>query len=138
VAVTDWLQLLARLDRIHGRGVTIILLSHCKVAGFRNPEGPDFDRYVSDVHAKTWAATHKWADAVLFGKFRTIIDGGSTGVKPKKGKGIGGTDRVIYTERHDAYDAKNRFGMASEIEIPDDPSQVWATISAAITGAAGA
>ncbi|HUW30150.1 MAG TPA: AAA family ATPase [Planctomycetota bacterium] len=128
VAVTDWLQLLQRLDRIRSQGITILMLGHVQVRPFRNPLGEDYDRYVSDVHHKTWGVTHKWADAVLFGTFRTIV----VAKKGERAKGIGGADRVLYCERRDAYDAKNRYGMPAELDIPGDPSQTWPTIWSAI------
>lgn len=127
LAVTDWLGMLQRLDKIHARGVCIVILSHCKVRGFKNPMGSDYERYASDLHEKTWAATHKWADAVLFGTFLTIVD--KVNAKSDKGKGIGGAIRMVYTERRDAYDAKNRYGMPPEIELPADPAAMWSTIS---------
>lgn len=101
----------------------IIMLGHTQVKPYKNPMGEDFDRYVADVHHKTWGVTHKWADAVLFGTFLTITE-----KKNNKVKGIGGTERVLYTERRDAYDAKNRYNMPEEIEIPDDSSKSWETI----------
>lgn len=126
IAVTDWLEMLSLLDEVHQSGKAILLLSHCKVSTFKNPLGTDFDRYSSDVHDKTWAVTKKWADAVFFGKFVTIVD--TDRPNAKKGKGIGGTDRVLYTQHRDAFDAKNRYGLPSEINIPNDPSQMWRTI----------
>lgn len=132
LSVTDWLGLLNRLDRINEKGVAIWVLSHVGVRSFKNPAGPDFDRYEAACHAKTWSVTHKWADAVLFANFRTITD-------KQKGeqrqKGIGGTDRVVYTERRDAWDAKNRFGMPEEIDIPGDPAQAYALVTSYITPA---
>jgi hypothetical protein len=120
VAVTDWLAMLQLLDRIHAKGVMILMLSHCQVKTTKNPMGADYDRYVSNVHSKTWGVTHKWADMVLFAKFHTVVNA--------DGKGIGGNQRMIYTEHRDAYDAKNRYGMAPEIVIPDDPARVWDVI----------
>ena len=128
--VTDWLVMLGKLDRLQARGTTILLLGHVKVKPFKNPLGPDFDRWISDMHDKTWAVTHKWADAILFGQFESVVEKDKP--KDKKGKGIGGSDRVLYTTHHDAYDAKNRYGMPEVIDIPDDPSQTWATIWNAI------
>ena len=129
-SVRDWNIMLARLDKLHASGKIILILSHSKVAGFRNPAGADFDRYVADCHAKTWAATARWADAVLFGKFDTMVDlkQQDRGNIQKKGKGIGGAFRVLHTERRDAWDAKNRYGLPAQIDIPDDPSAVWSTI----------
>jgi hypothetical protein len=133
VAVPEWLQLLTRLDRIRTtHNVPIIILSHAKIRAFKNPAGSDFDRYVADCHDKTWSVTHKWADAVLFGTFITVtVEDRKAG---KRMKGIGGSERTLYTERRDAWDAKNRFGMDPQISIPDDPTQIWSTIWDAIKG----
>jgi hypothetical protein len=133
LAVTDWLGLLNRLDRINEQGVAIWILSHVGVRPFKNPLGPDFDRYEAACHAKTWSVTHKWADAVLFANFRTVLN-------VEKGehrkKGIGGTDRVIYTERRDAWDAKNRFGMPEEIDITGEPAEAFQNLNAYLTNSA--
>lgn len=126
IAVTDWLGLLARLDRLQAKGAAILLLGHSQVKPHKNPLGVDFDRYACSVHNKTWGVTHKWADAVLFGNYITIVD--TEKPNSKRGKGIGGTDRILYTVRRDPYDAKNRYQMASEVEIPSDPKLIWSTI----------
>lgn len=128
VSVTEWLGLLNRLDRLNTKGMAIYLLSHVQVKSFKNPQGADFDRYESACHAKTWGATHKWADAVLFATYRTITD-----EKKGKTKGIGGTDRVVYAERRDAFDAKNRYGFPEELDIPADPASAYQTIAAYFT-----
>ena len=137
VSVTDWLQLLARLDRLRAtRGTTIILSSHCKVKTFKNPLGADFDRYTSDVHDKTWSATAKWTDAVFFGNFFTVVEGGATPQgksQGRKGKGVGGTQRVIYAQRRDAFDAKSRYSTPESFNLPDDPAASWATIHSQIS-----
>ena len=54
----------------------ILALCHSKIAPFKNPEGPDYDRFTPDLHAKTWGLTHKWADYVLFLNFETHVDAG--------------------------------------------------------------
>lgn len=135
VSVTDWLHLLARLERLNDAGMTIVILSHCKVKTFKNPLGADYDRYVADVHDKTWSPTAKWADVVLFGKFFTSVEvARSTGnVAKDKGKGIGGTERILYSQQRDAFDAKNRYGMPPELDMPNDPTAAWSTIWNAIT-----
>lgn len=124
ISVPEWLQFLYRLDALRAaRGCMIILLSHAKARTFKNPLGPDFDRYTADCHEKTWGVTHKWADAVLFGTFVTV-----TQEKKGRTKGIGGTERMVYAQRTDGYDAKNRYGMASQLHLPDNPAQMWATV----------
>lgn len=135
-AITDWLMLLSRLDQLKTAGKRVIVLSHSQVKTHKNPMGADYDRFVADCHPKTWAATCKWADMVLFGTFRSITEvaRGTGNVAKDKGKGIGGTDRVLYTEQRDSFTAKNRAGMPPEVSIPNDPALSWKTIHAAITG----
>lgn len=133
IAVADWLQLLQRLDALRAaKGVNVVMLSHAKAKTFKNPLGPDFDRYTADCHEKTWGVTHKWADAVLFGTFVTV-----TQEKKGRTKGIGGTERTIYTQRTDGFDAKNRFGMPDQIEMGDDPAAMWPTLWTNLTNTPG-
>ncbi|HPP02274.1 MAG TPA: ATP-binding protein [bacterium] len=128
-AVTDWVGLLSMLDRVRAQGVMIILLGHVIIKPFKNPAGPDYDRYVCDINPKTWGVTHKWSDAVFFGNFLTIVDEDAA----RRRRGIGGDQRVAYAERCDAWDAKNRYGINGRIDFPDDPTQNWATIWQHIT-----
>ena len=133
VATNDWLLMLAALDRLRAtKGTTIFMLSHSQVRPHRNPVGEDFDRYVADCHPKTWAPTAKWADCVLFGNFLAVIDKGRTG--KERAKGMGGTERVIYTTRRDAWDAKNRYNMPEFLQLDTNPANNWDTIWNAIIG----
>jgi hypothetical protein len=130
-SVGEWLKLIAKLDRLRERhGIAIIFLSHSLVKSFKNPMGEDFDRYIADCHEKTWGVTHKWADAVLFGNFATVVE-----KKDGKTKGIGGTERRLYSERRDAFDAKNRYGMKPAMVLPDSPLGAWTAIWDEIKGA---
>ena len=108
-------------------GKTVVLLSHSLERRYQNPMGGDFDRFVSDCHEKTWGATKRWADAVLFGNFFTVLDEASG-----RAKGVGGTDRDLYGERRDAFDAKNRYGMPDQLTMPNDPGACWGVIWNAI------
>lgn len=120
VSISEWEKLLARLERLNQKhGVVIVLLGHTKIKTFNNPMGASFDRYICDCHEKTWAPAAKWADAVFFGQFLTVVDEEQKVGKGKKGKGIGGIDRVIYTQRRDAFDAKNRYQMIPEIWLDE-------------------
>ena len=129
-AMGAWREFLSSIDNLREtRRMTIACMCHSKVAGFKNPEGPDFDRYTTDMHKYTWSLTQKWADAVLFINFETFT-------KKEKGdakhKGAGGQRRVMYCERHAAFDAKNRFGLPQEIDLGDSPQEAWSAFSAAL------
>jgi hypothetical protein len=115
ISVTYWLAVLQRLEKLKNAGLVVVMLGHIKTKMHNNPMGANFDRYISDVHEKTWAATAKWADCILFGNFLTIVDA----KKGAKAKGIAG----------------NRYGMDAEIYLPsDDHTAAWPTIWKQIVG----
>lgn len=128
-----WRELLAKIDRVRiEKRMTIICLCHTGVSNFKNPEGSDFDRYMPKLYeCKTfsfWEPAKQWADIVLFGHYEmmAIGRGGKEETDPtKKGKGVGGTDRILLTQRTAAYDAKNRLGLKEEIDCGESPQQAW-------------
>lgn len=136
VSIPVWLELLQMLDRLRAeRKVAIIGIAHTKVKTFKNPEGPDYDRYTVDLHEKTWGISHKWADMVLFANFFTTT---SKDKGDARAKGAGGQERFIYTERHAAWDAKNRSGLPAEISMGSSGAEAWDNFMAAVREARAA
>ena len=130
VALADWRTLLIALDRLREtKRMGVFCLCHTKVTNFNNPEGPNYDRYSPDMHAKTWGLTHKWSDMVLFAHFETFVNKES---RAERAKGKGGTSRVVYTERSAAWDAKNRYGLPTEIPMGDSPKVAWSNLQSAV------
>jgi len=129
LAVPHWQKLLNALDTVQARGTTVVIIGHARIKSIKNPMGADYDRFEPDVHAQTWGPTAKWADAILFGKFHTIVEVAkreqSRKMAEQKGKAIGGTDRVIFTQPHDAWVAGNRYNMESEIWLSGGPETMW-------------
>ncbi len=127
VSVSSWQKLIQLLDKLHDKGIMIILLEHTKVTTYKNPMGPDFDKYIPACHEKTMAVTRRWADALLFGTFFTSVETRKDNNLEvlRKGKGVGDSSRILYTERRDAFDAKNRYNMPECIDVPDEASKVF-------------
>ena len=49
-AVSDWRELLSALDRLRAeKNMAILALCHSRISPFKNPEGPDFDRFTPDL-----------------------------------------------------------------------------------------
>lgn len=111
----EFSKLLNRLDKLIDKDVNVVLLAH---AIMRKQELPEemgaFDRWELKLQSKQVKAQLKeWADAVLFGNYKTIVVKDS---KTKSNKAQGGK-RVIYTAHTTTWDAKNRHGMPEIMDL---------------------
>jgi hypothetical protein len=116
-AQLEWRNLLADLDRLRAKGMTIILLAHSKTHTFQNPDGEDYSRYTLAMNEKSAGLIKQWADIVLFANFETFVD---IEKGQKKGKGLGGQTRKLYTQRRASFDAGNRFSLPEEMPLAWD------------------
>lgn len=117
----EWPALLLRLTACARAGLDVIVLGHAKVQTFKNPDGPDYDRYecacgTSDL----WGRTRDWAEAVLFGNFKPIVETArqEDNIAKAKGKAIG-QKRIMRCQFSAAADAKNQYGLGAEYEMPN-------------------
>lgn len=125
----EWKRLMSAVEKIAASGKNVILLGHVTVKKHSNPSDVDCDRYQCSIGKEMGEMAYQICDVVLFGNFVSVIEPTEFDKgRATKGKGIGGADRVVYTERRDAYDAKNRYGMPPAISIPADPTKVFETI----------
>jgi hypothetical protein len=126
----EWDRLLARLDTLNQRGLTVVLIGHATRSVVRNPMGADYDTYTADLNKHSWALTARWSDCILHGQFYTEVDADRKAIrKGVKGKATGGTDRIIYTRGTAAFVAGNRYSMMPEMLLTDvDAHQMWDTV----------
>ncbi len=120
-SLAEWRRLLAVFDRLRDRGMAILLLAHTVIRSHRNPDGADWDRFVPDLHHKTWAITNRAADVVLFANFADLVFEDGSRMKAKGSD----QDRILHTVRTAAWDAKNRHGLADEIEMGSTAAEAW-------------
>lgn len=130
-----WPSLLARLMACSKNGMNILILGHAKVSRFNNPDGADYDRYECNCGAiELWNRTRDWAEAVLFGNFRAIVDQAreQANIAKAHGKAIG-QQRIIRCQYSAAADAKNQYGLGPEYVMPDDREKFaesfWSMVS---------
>jgi hypothetical protein len=115
-ALDLWREFLHRLTELRdAKGMYMVLLAHSQIRTFRNPEGEDFDRYEMKMHAKTAGLIREWCDAMLFANYETLAY-----EKDGRVRGIGTGARFVHTERHPAYDAKNRQGLPERLPLSWD------------------
>ena len=123
-----WADFFTQLDLLRiERFMGIILLAHSKVKRINNPDGDDYDKHIPDITEAGWQPLMRWSDMILFLHHeRTVVKDGS-----KRKTALSG--RKIYTCDAAAFDAKNRIGLPSEIEIPDgDPAQTFLAFQNAV------
>lgn len=133
LSLTDWRMFINALDALRDeRKMSIVLLGHARVKPFKNPEGPDYDRYMVDIHEKTWSLTHKWADMVLFLNYEVAFKAKDSAKQKAKAQGH---TRMMYTEHHAAFDAKNRSNLPPEIEMGNSGAEAWQNLVTAMQSA---
>lgn len=130
VSLSEWRLLLNALDDCRAAGMSVMALAHSVIKPYKNPEGDDYDRFVPDMHHKTWSLSHRWADMVLFLNYYVEVTSDGN-----RSKGRGGQSRTMYTEYHAAYEAKNRSGLPTEIDMGGSGEEAWGNLKAAITEA---
>lgn len=113
-AIPYWRQLIAQLERLWHRGMNVLLLAHCSVKSFNDPEGPGYDRYELALDKKAAGVLKQWSDYVLFMRHEAI---GKTDPDTKKSRGISTGLRMIHTTWTAAYDAKFSGPVPPEIPL---------------------
>jgi hypothetical protein len=146
-AVEEWRSLLSQLERLRGAGMAVVLLAHVAVRNYKNPLGPDFDRFVMKLDQRAAPVFAEWSDIHLFAQFETWVEGGEKGKRPK---GMSTDVRVLHTRRTAAFDAKNRYSLPETLPLSWDdvmlavrqrqvaePDELRAAIAAALEGQSG-
>lgn len=116
-------KLLAKADYLVGRGMHVVFVAHAKVVRVSPPEMTDgYDRWEMKLSKHVAPLLREWCDCLLFANYRQTLVEGSDG----RMKARGGKERVLFTERTAAYDAKNRYGLPAEIPMTIDAiSHLW-------------
>lgn len=112
-------KFLNKLTEVINAGINVTLTAHAALRKFEQPdEMGSYDRWEMKLGNKTTnkisPLIKEWADIVLFANYKTI----SVAVDKdgKKHKAQGGK-RVMYTQHHPCWDAKNRYGLPEEIPM---------------------
>lgn len=106
-------RLLNLLEDLVDLGVNVVVTAHAMMRKFEQPdESGAYDRWELKLDKRTGPMLKEWADAVFFVNYKTVVEKNSD----NKYKASGGK-RVMYTEHHPCWDAKNRYGLPAETEF---------------------
>lgn len=104
-------KVLTLLDAVKLAGFHVVLLAHSEVKKLELPDAAGaYDRYQLKLEKKVEPLIKEWADAVLFGNWKTRVAEKGEG----KFKAVGGKERTLYCNHTAAWDAKNRYGLKDE------------------------
>ena len=122
-------RFLNSLEELISLGIHVVLTAHAQLRKFSQPdEFGEYDRWELKLGKKTASQisplVKEWADMVLFANYKTVAV--SVDDKGKKFKAQGG-ERVMYTNHHPCWDAKNRDNLGDG--LPFEYSQIAAIIN---------
>ena len=109
----EFSRLLSACDAVIKSGKHVVIVAHAKM---RKQELPDeagaFDRWEMKLSRQVAPLIKEWADLLLFLNYRTYVV--STESNSKKAQG---GKRVMFASHHPCWDAKNRHGLADELDL---------------------
>lgn len=106
-------RLLNKLDEVIENGTHVVLTGHAKMRKFEQPdEMGAYDRWEMKLSKQVAPMCKEWADMVLFANYKTM----AVRDENDKVKARGG-ERVLYTQHHPCWDAKNRHGLKEKLKL---------------------
>jgi hypothetical protein len=112
-----WRRFLDTLTRLQtATGMHVLFLGHAQMRKFEQPdEAGAYDRWELKLLKQSPGILKEWADLVLFANYKTLV------VEIDGRKKAQGGQRVMYSEHHPCWDAKNRFGLPAEMPLAFTP-----------------
>jgi hypothetical protein len=113
-------ELLAGLNALRTeRGMAVVLTAHAQVKRFDDPTSASYDRFELALHKAASALVSEWADVIGFASHDIVVRTEEAGFNKKLKKAVA-SDRVIYTERAPAFNAKNRYSLPPKLPLSWD------------------
>jgi hypothetical protein len=108
LAEIEWRNILDALDFIRNeKNMGIVMIGHSRVKTFSDPAGESYDRYELDVHKGASADILRWADSILFARWKTLAKRVDKGFGAKEAKAVQ-SQRILCTQSSGAYPAGGR------------------------------
>ncbi len=113
-----WGKFLDKLTELIDAGIHVVINAHAQMRKFEQPEETgSYDRWELKLEKKTAPLTKEWADMILFANYEIlVVNVDNHGAAKGKNKARGGK-RVMYTQHHPAWDAKNRHGLEEKLDF---------------------
>lgn len=116
--------LIATLEDLReSRNMNIIVTAHAHVKAVKDPDMlQDYDAFEIKCHELVSSLYREWVDGLFFVRFKTFMNSSD---ETKRARAFTDGTRVIHTVKAPAFQAKNRYGMPSELDFKTD---FWDTL----------
>lgn len=105
-ALNVWREITTAIDYLRNeKGMASILIGHVRVKSFSDPSGDNYDRYELDLNKQAMALFQRWADCLLFARWKSITK--KTGKDGEDRKAIR-AERVLCCQTTGAFPAGGR------------------------------
>lgn len=105
-ALSTWREITTAVDYLRNeKGMASILIGHVRVKSFSDPSGDNYDRYELDLNKQAMALFQRWADCLLFARWKSITK--KTGRDGEDRKAIR-AERVLCCQTTGAFPAGGR------------------------------
>lgn len=113
IIAEEFAKIFPKLEEVIDSGITVVLVAHAYIGKFDQPdEMGSYNRWEMKLTKNVKPLVREWGDLVLFANYKTF----SVKDENKHNKVQGGK-RVMYTQHHPCWDAKNRHGLPAECEF---------------------
>lgn len=117
-ALNDWRTILDGFNALRDtKGMGVVLVAHCEIKRFENPETEPYDRYQPKLQHRASALVQEHADVIGFANYRVATQKTDTGFNKTVVRGVGGGERVLYLAERPAFIAKNRYAMPGQVPL---------------------
>jgi hypothetical protein len=112
-----WAKILRGLDALRReRGMTTVVLAHAEVKTAEDPVLGSYERFQTKLHKRANALLHEWADIVGYAELERSVRTNDDGKREVRVATTTGR-RILHLEDRGGFDAKNRYGIPSPIEL---------------------
>ena len=120
-ALDEWNFFIRGLEALRNkRGMHAIVLAHCQIEKFNDPETDSYDRYAPNLNKHASALLQEWADEVLFASRKKFVRKQDVGFNKERTIAVNSDERYMQTQETAGVHAKNRLGLPAEIPFSWD------------------
>lgn len=134
-ALDYWREFLELVDQLRTtKNMAVIFLAHSTLQKITPPDGDSYDSWTLKLQNSDKVSAKdkitEYCDAVLFANWRVALTEEELGFNKTRQRGVGSGERIVYTEKRPAWDAKNRFDLPAQIHIKDSNwGDLWSVLA---------